>query len=1233
MSWGNARPEAALPNMIDHSSGIRSDGTFRTAAGRMAAVCALLAILTWQGGAAGAAELVEVAAGQPLVSPAFEPSNAVHWLSWAGGLLILSLSLYVLWQLRRHPLLAHAIVDRAAKGPRSEQDGMSERGGEGRTAGCPLPETKELEQTTHALAEAQRRLTDLERRAKMGYWRWSPSDTRFTVWSDGLRQVCGLAANETPSVLEDFHLLVHPGDRHYVMTEHQAAISSECDLELTFCLVRPNGEARHVALSETVRKGDEGTVVARDCILQDITERKEAEDARRKSEAKFRHLSEGSLQGVVIERDLKPLFANEALAKMFGYDSVADALALDSVLELATPDQQPAIKQLYYEQLRGQTAPRHFELLGRKRNGIPIWLDIATRPISWDGRRATQWTIVDITERKLAEEALLENEARYRSLFDESPVSIWEADWSDLKRFVGELQAEGVTDLEAHLKANPKAVAEAVSRIRVIDFNKATMQIYRAASGETLWEQMDQFLDGTYWDHLPEQIAAFAQGETRFVTESRERALDGSELVVRILREIPEAYRNNWGRVIEIVEDITERKDAEAALRESEARFRDLFDGAPISIWEEDWTGVKDLIDDLRKRGIEDFARHFEENPDIRAELPTRIEFLDFNDAAAELFGAADKRDLWNRLESLRSTTSWLGLEEAITAFTAGAKGHSRDAPDTNLHGETIWLHESYKLLGNDPDDWSRVIVIMENITERKNAEDALQKSEARFRVFIDNSPAAILLKDLQGHYVLVNKRFEEWLDRPASEIRGKTCFDIFPEEDAELYTRLERAVEESGEATQRELDLPIPDGTTRRLITTKFPVLDADGKAIGIGTINTDVTEQREVEALLRQAQKMEAIGQLTGGVAHDFNNLLAVILGNLELLDEHLKDDQEAKKMLDPSLGATRRGAELTNRLLAFARRQPLEPQNVDLGELIDGLTSVLRRTLGETVQINTLVSKKLWPTLIDPLQMENALLNLAVNARDAMPGGGKLTIEATNVSLSGGDVRQKEGLNPGRYVSLVVSDTGSGMPPEVAEQAFEPFFTTKEVGKGSGLGLSMVYGFIKQSGGHCEIDSRQGEGTAITLYLPMAEAEASSRSKAAGKPRDAQATGEVVLIVEDDPDVRALTLRQVDTLGYRVLEAPDGPSALALLNEDVDIDLLLTDVMLPNGMTGVELAKEALRLRPGLRVLYMSGYSQDALMQATGYDEQIKLIDKPFTRDDLARKMRETFDQPAV
>jgi PAS domain S-box-containing protein len=381
------------------------------------------------------------------------------------------------------------------------------------------------------------------------------------------------------------------------------------------------------------------------------------------------------------------------------------------------------------------------------------------------------------------------------------------------------------------------------------------------------------------------------------------------------------------------------------------------------------------------------------------------------------------------------------------------------------------------------------------------------------------------------------------------------------------------------------------------------------------------------QAEAQLRAAQRMEAIGQLTGGVAHDFNNLLTVILGNAEMLVEGLTDDAQLRMLAEMTQTAAQRGAELTQRLLAFARRQPLDPAAVDVNALLGSMDALLRRTLGDEVEVELVRGGGLWRALVDAPQLENALLNLCLNARDAMPDGGRLTIETANAALDDAYAREAEEVEPGQYVMIAVSDTGVGMTEEVRARAFDPFFTTKAVGRGSGLGLSMVFGFVKQSRGHVRLYSEPGQGTTVRLYLPRAAAEPPAVASAVpeGLPRGAEA----VLLVEDDTQVREHAARLLESLGYRVLAAPDGPSALALLREGKAVDLLFTDVVMPGGMNGRELADAARALRPGLPVLFTSGYTENAIVHHGRLDRGVLLLAKPYRRGELAAKLRQALD----
>ncbi|HEY8435323.1 MAG TPA: response regulator [Sphingomicrobium sp.] len=398
---------------------------------------------------------------------------------------------------------------------------------------------------------------------------------------------------------------------------------------------------------------------------------------------------------------------------------------------------------------------------------------------------------------------------------------------------------------------------------------------------------------------------------------------------------------------------------------------------------------------------------------------------------------------------------------------------------------------------------------------------------------------------------------------------------------------------------------------------------------------VNAEVARRAEAEEALRQSQKMEAVGQLTGGIAHDFNNLLTVVTGNVGMaqraLDAANITDARTRRALTGAMKGAERAATLTQRLLAFSRRQPLAPKVVDVDKLVLGMSDLLQRSLGELIKLEIIIAPGLWRIEADPNQLESAILNLAVNARDAMPKGGDLVIETANARLDENYAASHAEVPPGQYVMIAVTDSGTGMSKEVVDRAFEPFFTTKEIGKGTGLGLSMIYGFIKQSGGHVKIYSEEGQGTTIKMYLPrlLREANGDEETGSVSSGFESSPRQETILVVEDDDDVRAYTVDCLRELGYRVLEAHDGPSALRLLErQEAPVDLLFTDVVMP-AMTGRELADEARKLQPRLRVLYTSGYTRNAIVHAGRLDPGVDMIAKPFTFEALAEKVRDSLD----
>jgi nitrogen-specific signal transduction histidine kinase len=396
----------------------------------------------------------------------------------------------------------------------------------------------------------------------------------------------------------------------------------------------------------------------------------------------------------------------------------------------------------------------------------------------------------------------------------------------------------------------------------------------------------------------------------------------------------------------------------------------------------------------------------------------------------------------------------------------------------------------------------------------------------------------------------------------------------------------------------------------------------------VAIGRIGADITEQKRAEAELAHAQRMDAVGQMTGGVAHDFNNLLTAILLNADVLVQRLPDGDPLRPVAQGTLKAAERGAALTSRLLAFSRRQLLEPQSTDVNRLVAGIEQLVQRTVGDHVEVTLILDADVWPAIVDRGQLETAIVNLAANARDAMPDGGRLTLETANIELDDSYAALHPDVTPGEYVMVAVGDTGTGMSADVAARAFEPFFTTKEVGRGTGLGLSMVYGFAKQSAGHVKIYSEVGMGTIVRIYLPRTDApkvEGTAPSATTVLP-----TGtETILFVEDDDLVRTQTEKQLTALGYRVIAAVNAADAIARVRDGLRPDLLFTDVVMPGGMNGRQLADQLIKQLPGLRVLFTSGYTHGVMTVQSTSIPPGQLLNKPFRRRDLAAKVREALD----
>lgn len=524
---------------------------------------------------------------------------------------------------------------------------------------------------------------------------------------------------------------------------------------------------------------------------------------------------------------------------------------------------------------------------------------------------------------------------------------------------------------------------------------------------------------------------------------------------------------------------------------------------------------------------------------------------------------------------------------------------------------------------------------VTRDLSERRAVEEKLRTSEERFRLLVQSvSDYAIYMLDIDGRVSSWNAGAERFMGYDAEEIIGAHFSKVYTQEDcaadgpaAALATaKLEGRFEAEGWRVRK-------DGSQFWSSVIIDRIRNDDGELIGFAKVTRDLTERREIEEQLRQSQKMEAVGQLTGGLAHDFNNLLTGISGSLEMMQVRMAQGrtEDLDRYFLAAQGAVKRAASLTHRLLAFSRRQTLDPRPANVNQLLGGIEELVRRTVGPNIEVEVVGASGVWPILVDANQLENAVLNLCINARDAMPDGGTLTIETANRWLDDRAAKQHD-LPVGQYVSLCVTDTGTGMTPDVIEKAFDPFFTTKPLGEGTGLGLSMIYGFARQSGGHVRIYSEIGQGTTMCLYLPR-HAEDAAIDEVAEFPTEISPAGdgEVVLVIDDEPTIRMLIAEILGESGYSVIEAPDGPSGLRLLESKARIDLLITDVGLPGGMNGRQVADAARENRPNLKVLFITGYAENAVIGRGRLDNGMFLITKPFQVEKLARRVREIIEEP--
>jgi two-component system, cell cycle sensor histidine kinase and response regulator CckA len=610
--------------------------------------------------------------------------------------------------------------------------------------------------------------------------------------------------------------------------------------------------------------------------------------------------------------------------------------------------------------------------------------------------------------------------------------------------------------------------------------------------------------------------------------------------------------------------------------------------------------------------------------PDAILALDDQLNITMFNQAAERLFGYSADEAIGRTAELLLPARFFGTFRDRVLAFAASGGTAMQLATHDQLFarrkGGGEFPAEIYvsKLVEQDR---MMFTAIVRDITDRENMVATLRRTAQTLDGVVQSSPFAILAIDSSRHVIAWNRSAERIFGPSAADVIGRPLGPLIESIGAEMGELIRRML--NGEVL-RDLEIQQQSAGDAPLDLRVSGAPLHDDHRIGAVCIVEDVTESKATRRQLEHAQRMEAVGQLTGGLAHDFNNLLAVVIGNLDMLQDYLAETPEAKEPLELALKASLGGANLIRQLLAFSRRQALLTKAFDLGALVSSTRELLARTLGEHIEIEMRLAPDLWPALADPTQLESAIANLAINARDAMPEGGRLMLETANKHLDDSYAAANPDALPGDYVMLAVTDTGSGIPSEIINRVFEPFFTTKEQGKGSGLGLSMVYGFAKQSRGHVKIYSEVGHGTTVRLYLPRAVQENVAAQPAAPAQPDIAKIDAMILVVEDNADVRKIVCRLLQDLGCGVVEASSGAAAIEILQSNRKIDLMFTDVVMPGGMSGTELVQLARRLRPGIKTLLTTGFAEASLRNRPQFAEAGEILTKPYRRQDLARKI---------
>ncbi len=1311
-------------------------------------------------------------------------------------------------------------------------------------------------------------LEQSERTTQMGSYEEDPETGRFYC-SKGMLSVIGLVGEEGFYAREALILAIHPEDRHKV-DEARAKLLEKGSHKTEYRVLKPDGTIRHLRLRADVKLDEHGKILKHTGSARDVTEEKWTERALLDSEKRFESLARVSPVGI-FETDGagQCTYVNERWCEIAGL-TPDQALGRGWATALH-PEDRERVWADWSEATRNQS-PFRAEYRFQGRGGRTKWVlgqavaetDDSGRVIGYAG------TTTDITEVKEDEARLRRSEERYRHLFDHAPVAMWEIDYSSLSSWLESLRSKGVEDIVSYVAANLAEVSSLRKSFRPNRVNEAALKLFEAESEDDLPEGLP----------IPEEPAATRLAQEFLLTMWKGRRHLRSEVYTATLRGRPldivvsmNLTAGDLSHTVIAAVDITELKQSRQALETSELRYKELFESAPVAMWETDYSGLASWLERARAAGVTDIRKHFDDSSDEIAEVMGTLHHVAVNKAAVKLFNARSKQELLDNFPGARDSGSPRVLKEVLEVMWDGKTSYEAEIPSFTLDGQEVEIYARWSVPAVDGNsDFTRAIISGTDITARRRAERKVREQERRLRLITDHVPALISYVGADRRYKFVNQRYEDFMGIPVEDIVGRNVADIlgenYDDENIEkvlsgqqvsseyrfirdgktLWLQLNFVPDFDDDGTTRGFYALITDLTERktaeevlanreeqlRLINDHVPVMISrvdrdrryqfvnkgyeeffglpreeivgkyvweiigrdnyekhkakidlvlegqqassegsirtvtgqqrwvmvryvpdtvpDGKEAGFTTMVLDITDRKNAEEQLRttmaryqhlvdfgpamiytakaygdfgltfvsenveanlgyeaaeflavprfwidhihpddvdrvmgdlpalletgahsyeyrfrhkngsyrvvndavqvvlddegepvelvgcwidvsarhaleerigQAQKMESVGRLAGGIAHDFNNLLTVVVGYVDLMRERFDGDSTPE--LDGIDKAVRRATDLTRQLLAFSRRQRLRPVVLDVNGVVEDNLDLLKRLIGEDVELLTKLAPRLLRVRADRIQLVQVFMNLAVNARDAMPDGGLLQIETSNVELD--DKKATDlSLSPGLYVRFSVTDTGTGMDVETKAQAFEPFFTTKDQGVGTGLGLSTVLGIVKQSGGSVGIDASAGRGTTVTVYL---EGTTEDEAEGAVDSKDVPAYGrndQTILVVEDDGFVRALTTEILRRKGYRVLEAVDGRAALEIISDNA-VDLVLTDIVMP-GMRGTELERKLKEEGVDSRVLFMSAYAEDRI-DSLAVSPDAAFIAKPFTPDSLVNKVRELLD----